>query len=47
MGPHVREGVKPDIHIKPKSYELEPLGGLVVQQPPVMTPHLARVLNVP
>ena len=32
MGPHLRESVKKhDIHIKPKSYELELLGELIVQ----------------
>ena len=30
MRHHVREGVKHDIHIKPKSYKLELLGELVV-----------------
>ena len=30
MEPHVRDGVKHDIHIKLKSYKLELLGELVV-----------------
>ena len=30
MGPHVRDSVKHDIYIKPKSYKLELLGELVV-----------------